>query len=100
MDNLIHASAAKSDAEREIKLWFTPADIPPSMRVYPTEVCDSHYYMKDNKLSLTHEAGSRCLVAPGDVVWKTDLEALNLLYQGSSSASSLETIAAKYLINI
>jgi nucleoside-diphosphate kinase len=100
MDNLIHASAAKSDAEREIKLWFTPADIPPSMRVYPTEVCNSHYYMRDNKLSLTHEAGSRCLVAPGDVVWKSDLEALHLLYQGSSAPSSLETIAAKYLINI
>lgn len=100
MDNLIHASATNSDAEREIKLWFTPADIPPFMRVYPTEVCHSHYYMRDNKLFLTHEQGSSCLVAPGDVVWKSDLEALHLLYQGAPAPSSLEAIAAKYLINI
>lgn len=100
MDNLIHASATASDAEREIKLWFTPTDIPPFMRDYPTEVCNDHYYMRDNKLYLTHEKGSSCLVAPGDVVWKSDLEALHLLYQGASAPSSLEAIAAKYLINI
>ena len=29
MDNLIHASATNDDAEREIKLWFKPTDIPP-----------------------------------------------------------------------
>lgn len=28
MDNLIHASANTTDAEREIKLWFRPDDIP------------------------------------------------------------------------
>ena len=26
MDNLIHASAANDEAEREIKLWFRPGD--------------------------------------------------------------------------
>lgn len=100
MDNLIHASANGSDAEREIKLWFTPSDIPPSMRAYTAEICDSHYYVKGNKLSVVHEPGSRCIVAPGDVVWKSDLDSLNLLYQGSKSPSSLEAVAAKYQINI
>ena len=32
MDNLIHASATNAEAEREIKLWFRPNDIPPAMR--------------------------------------------------------------------
>ena len=36
MDNLIHASANDSDAEREIKLWFKPNDIPPFMHAYTT----------------------------------------------------------------
>ncbi len=31
MDNLIHASATPPEAEREIKLWFKPNDIPPLM---------------------------------------------------------------------
>jgi nucleoside-diphosphate kinase len=101
MDNLIHASATPSDAEREIKLWFMPTDIPPAMRAYETEICDIHYYLKENALSLTHEPGSRCLVAPGDVVWKSDLEALHLRYRGAKEVPcSLEAIAAKYLINI
>lgn len=99
MDNLIHASANNSDAEREIKLWFRPADIPPFMRSYPTEVNDSHYNLKDGKLSVTEEKGSVCLFAPGDVVWKSDLDSLRLLRKGQQAACSLETVAAKYLIN-
>jgi len=50
MDNLIHASANPADAEREIKLWFKPGDIPPAMHPYPTDVSKSHYYYKDGKL--------------------------------------------------
>ncbi|HDP24296.1 MAG TPA: nucleoside-diphosphate kinase, partial [Deltaproteobacteria bacterium] len=34
VENLIHASANPEDAEREIKLWFKPTDIPPEMRGY------------------------------------------------------------------
>ncbi len=100
MDNLIHASATAGDAEKEIKLWFAPADIPPSMRSYPTEVFDGHFYLRDNTLLFNHEPGSRCLVAPGDVVWKSDLETLHLLAQGATAPSTLEAVAAKYLINI
>ena len=67
------------DAEREIKLWFKPSDIPPLMQVYPIRVSDEHYYFKDGKLYLTYEPGSVCLIAPGDCVWESDLEALRLL---------------------
>jgi nucleoside-diphosphate kinase len=99
MDNLIHASANAADAEREIKLWFKPNDIPPLMRVYPTEVSGEHYYIKDNKLYTTHEPDSVSLVAPGDVVWKSDIETLRSLYRGMPASFTLETVAAKYLIN-
>jgi nucleoside-diphosphate kinase len=99
MDNLIHASATKEDAEREIKLWFTPTDIPPLMREYPTALSDEHYYFKDSILYGKYEPDSICLVAPGDVVWKSDLETLHLLYRGLPAPYSMETVAAKYLIN-
>jgi nucleoside-diphosphate kinase len=99
MDNLIHASANHADAEREVKLWFAPMDIPPFMRSYATEINDDHYYFKEGRLFMTHEAGSFCLIAPGDVVWKSDLETLRVLKKGQQALSSLETVAAKYLIN-
>jgi len=99
MDNLIHASATLADAEREIKLWFTPLDIPPSIRLYPTEVSRDYYFFKDGKLYPSHEQDSICLLAPGDIAWRSDLEALRLLHQGLSSPCPLETVAAKYLIN-
>jgi nucleoside-diphosphate kinase len=99
MDNLIHASATSDEAGREIKLWFTPADIPPAMRAYPTDVNEDHYYFEDSKLYMKHEPGSVCLLAPGDVVWKSDLESLRLIQKGLEAPCSLEGVAAKYLIN-
>jgi nucleoside-diphosphate kinase len=99
LDNLIHASATVSEAEREIKLWFKPNDIPPSMRVYPSEVSDAHYYFKDGKLLTSYEPGSTFLLAPGKVAWRSDLETLRLLAHGQSAPLPLETVAAKYLIN-
>jgi nucleoside-diphosphate kinase len=99
MDNLIHASANALDAEREIKLWFKPGDIPPLMHAYATEVSEAYYSFKDGKLFTTHEPGSICLLTPGDVAWKSDLETLRRLSQGIPAASSLEFVAAKYLIN-
>lgn len=99
MDNLIHASATDAEAEREIKLWFKPGDIPPLMRVYPTEVNEQHYYFRDHRLSMTYEAGSICFLAPGETVWKSDLEALRLLIKGQPSPCSVEAVVAKYLIN-
>ena len=99
MDNLIHASATNEDAEREIKLWFKPNDIPPFMRAYPIEINQVHYYFKAGNLYLTHEPGSVCLLSPGDIAWKTDMDTLRLLEKGSRTAASLGSVAAKYLIN-
>ncbi len=99
MDNLIHASATDSEAEREIKLWFKPNDIPPSMHAYPTEVSEDYYSFNNNKLYMNHEPGNICFLSPGDVVWKSDLETLRLLHQGLPAPCSLETVVAKYLIN-
>ncbi len=99
MDNLVHASATDSEAEREIKLWFKPNDIMPYVRIYPTETCDCHYYYKAGRLFTTYEPGSRCLVAPGDTAWKSDLEALRQISTGSPSPVTLDAVAAKYLIN-
>jgi nucleoside-diphosphate kinase len=100
MDNLIHASAATSEAEREIKLWFKPNDIPPLMHAYPIEVSKDHYYSKEGKLYKTYEPDSICLIAPGDVVWKSDLDTLRQLLQSPPAPSSLESVVAKYLINV
>ena len=99
MDNLIHASANASDAEREIKLWFRPNDIPPAMHAYATSQSDEHYYYKEGKLYTTHEPGSACLLAPGDFAWKTDIDTLSLINKGQKAACPLEAVVAKYLIN-
>ncbi len=99
MDNLIHTSATSAEAEREIKLWFLPHDIPPLMRAYPTEVCTSHYYYKDGRLYDIYEPDSLFLLAPGDVVWKTDMEILQACAGNEPSKCRLNTVVAKYLIN-
>jgi len=99
LDNLIHASATHADAEWEIKLWFEPCDIPPLMRAYPIEVCEKHYYLKNGDLCDMFEPGSFCLFAPGDVVWRSDLEVLRLQSQNASDAPNLDAVIAKYLIN-
>jgi nucleoside-diphosphate kinase len=99
LDNLIHASATHEDAEREIKLWFKPCDIPPLMRAFPTDLCDDHFYLKDGDLITTNEPGSICLLAPGDVVWHSDLERLHVHGQITSAEPELDAVTAKYLIN-
>jgi nucleoside-diphosphate kinase len=99
MDNLIHASANLADAEREIKLWFKPGDIPPAMHPYPTDVSKSHYYFKDGKLYDTFDTGRVCVVATGDLAWKSDLEALGNLLNAKPSAVPVDSVVAKYLIN-
>jgi nucleoside-diphosphate kinase len=99
MDNLIHASATPPEAEREIKLWFKPNDVPPLMQAYPTAMSDSLYYFKDGQLFETLEPGAVCLLAPGDIAWASDLEALRLLAAGQPSPCTLGAVAAKYLIN-
>jgi nucleoside-diphosphate kinase len=99
MDNLIHASANYEDAEREIKLWFLPGDIPPYMQVYETEVNKEFYYFKEDKLIRDYEPDSICFLAPGDRAWASDLEVLRRISQGGVAAASLRSVVAKYLIN-
>jgi len=99
MDNLIHTSATTAEAEREIKLWFVPHDIPPLMRIYPTETCSSHFYYLDGHLCDSYEQGSMLLVAPGDLVWKSDLEILKNIKAGQQGQGTLNAVVAKYLIN-
>ncbi|MHC4557330.1 MAG: nucleoside-diphosphate kinase [Planctomycetota bacterium] len=99
LDNLIHASATHTDAEREIKLWFQPCDIPPLMRVYPTDVCEEYYFLKNGELCETHEPGSVCLLAPGDLVWRSDLETLQSRSQDTPGVGNIDAVTAKYLIN-
>jgi nucleoside-diphosphate kinase len=99
MDNLLHASANDADAEREIKLWFKPNEIPPCMRIYDVAVSQAHYYYHHGKLMADYEPGSICLLAPGDSAWASDLEALDQCRQGLPSACSLGTVVAKYFIN-
>jgi len=99
MDNLIHASANEGDAEREVKLWFKPNDIPPFMQAYATGLSDTHYYYKGRQLYTAYEPGSVCLLAPGDVAWQSDLDVLRQAQTGQPLGYSLETVAAKYLIN-
>lgn len=99
MDNLIHASASLPEAEREIKLWFKPTDIPPGMRMYPTQRSETHFYYAEGKLFTTYTAGSVCLLAPGDVVWSSDWDILQRLHQGQPAADTLEAAMAKYLLN-
>lgn len=99
MDNLIHASATLPEAEREIKLWFKPNDIPPLMQAYPTAVSDALYYFKAGRLYDTFEPGCVCLLAPGDIAWASDLEVLRLARAGQPAPYSVGAVAAKYLIN-
>ena len=99
LDNLVHASATDAEAEREIKLWFKPNDIMPYMQAYATEQGDAHYYFKEGRLFTEHEAGSTCILAPGDTAWTSDLEALRLIVRGQKAACTLDGVVAKYLIN-
>lgn len=100
MDNLIHASATPEEAEHEIKLWFKPSDIPPFMRAFPVQQNEEeHFYYKNDKLFTQHEPGSTCVLAPGDVMWESDLETLCLISQGKPAPTTLQAAVAKYLTN-
>jgi nucleoside-diphosphate kinase len=98
-DNLIHASANPEDAEREIKLWFLPTDIPPIVRSYPTETSKEYFYYKNNTISSKYTDGSFCFISPGDIVWKSDMKVLRQLIKGKKQDYSTNAVIAKYLIN-
>ncbi len=99
MDNLIHASASISEAEREIKLWFKPNEFPPGKRAYPVAHSDQHFFFKDRTVLDTYKPGSVSVLAPGDVAWLSDLETLAAFHKGQPASTSLEEVVAKYLVN-
>lgn len=99
LDNLVHASATAPEAEREVKLWFNPCDVMPSMRAYPVVTCHAHYYYREGKVSNTYQPDSISLLGPGNIAWKSDLEALECYLRGEPAACSLDAVVAKYLIN-
>lgn len=99
MDNLIHASAKPDEAEREIKLWFRPEEFPPAVRAFAVAHSEDHFYFNNGKISRDYESGSICVLAPGDVVWQSDLDALRAAEQGRPAATSLNAVVAKYLLN-
>jgi len=98
-DNLIHASANPQDAEREIKLWFLPTDIPPTVRSFPTETSKEYFYYKNDAVSQTYTPGSYCFIAPGDIAWKSDMKVLRQSIKGKKQDYSTHAVLAKYLIN-
>lgn len=98
-DNLIHASANAKDAEREIKLWFLPTDIPPILRSFPTEKSKDYFYYKDGIVSAKYSPGSFCFIGPGEIVWKSDMKVLYQLTNGKKQDYSTNAVIAKYLIN-
>ncbi len=81
IDNAVHASEDKTEAEREIKLWFEPGDFPAQHRFFPyIESSDHFYLLKDTsscqgfRILSKYMDGSKCIIAPGHLVWKTDYQ--------------------------
>jgi nucleoside-diphosphate kinase len=99
IDNLIHASATDCEAEREIKLWFKPNELPAALLSFPTRIAEQSFYLKDGKLITEYKSGSIPIIAAGDIAWKSDLDILDQLIVGQPSSGTLELVAAKYLLN-
>ena len=99
VDNLIHASANSDDAQSEIKLWFKPSDIPPSMREYETVISKEYFYYKDDAVSTTYSDDSLCFLSPGKLVWESDMDTLHSILAGKDTKGmTVNTVVAKYLI--
>jgi hypothetical protein len=69
------------------------------MRAYPTQLCHAHYYYKNGQIFNTYEPESVFVLAPGDVVWKSDLEILESHAGDGPAEGSLNSVVAKYCIN-
>jgi hypothetical protein len=69
------------------------------VRSFPTETSKEYFYYKNHTISSTHTPGSFCFIAPGDIVWKSDIKVLRQLIKGKKQDYSTNTVIAKYLIN-
>ena len=106
IDNAVHASGDVKEAEREIKLWFEPGDFPSQHRIFPYLESREHFYLSpdsssDNgfKVLSAYQDGSHCIIAPGNLTWKSDYEDMIFYRDGNGSPSqSLKNIIAKYTL--
>ncbi len=98
-ENLVHASASREDARSEIELWFQPREIPKPMRIFP-EVESEHYFFVSDDLKIFTEPKpkTKCIVSPGDPVWKTDYEALTGGAENKPDERAIRRAVAKYII--
>jgi hypothetical protein len=105
IDNAVHASENQVESEREIKLWFEPGDFPSQHRLFEYVEAEEHFYCSQeseggsHRLLTTREPGSKGIITPGTLMWKTDYE--NLLLHRDKNGSptvSLNSIIEKYVI--
>jgi nucleoside-diphosphate kinase len=105
IDNAVHASEDGVEAEREIKLWFEPGDFPAQHRLFEYVESEDHFYCFQKpgcgayQLLTSREPGSKGIIAPGTLVWKTEYENLRLHRDKNRSPSvSLNSIIEKYVM--
>ena len=106
IDNAVHASGDPKEAEREIKLWFEPGDFPAQHRIFPYLESKEHFYFVTDSSSEhgfrilpDFQDGSKCIIAPGNLVWKSDYKDI-IAYRDEQSNPSqpLKNIIAKYTL--
>ncbi|MGA1824827.1 MAG: nucleoside-diphosphate kinase [bacterium] len=103
IENAVHASQDVKEAEREIKLWFKPSDLPKQYRIFDYVEGEEFFYYINNEnkqpqIIGEYYKGARCIVAPGDYVWKTDYDNLKCYKNKDSNVTlSLNSIIAKYI---
>jgi nucleoside-diphosphate kinase len=105
IDNAVHASENPVESEREIKLWFEPGDFPAQHRLFEYVEAEEHFYCSQQseggnyQLLTAQEPGSKGIIAPGTLMWKTDYENL-LLHRDKKGTPQvpLNSIIEKYVI--
>jgi len=105
IDNAVHASENGAEAEREIKLWFEPGDFPSQHRLFEYVESEDHFYCSplsatgSYQLLSTREPGSKGIIAPGSLLWKTDYDNLRLYRDKKGNPTvPLTSIIEKYVI--
>lgn len=106
IDNAVHASGDPKEAEREIKLWFEPGDFPFQHRIFPYLESKEHFYIANDsssehgfKILPTFRDGSKGIIAPGNLVWKSDYQDIIAYRDGQGTPSQpLQNIIAKYTL--
>ena len=106
IDNAVHASGNPKEAEREIKLWFEPGDFPAQHRLFPYVEAREHFYFfhdpssdRGYQILADYRKGSKCIIAPGNLVWKSDYQDILTYQDGKGIASQpLKNIISKYTL--